>query len=91
LAEYFSDPWVVVPSVLAVISILVNIIMFVSNRKEKSKDKNIDLSNKIASLETKVDNIEIPFRIIQNELLIKGMRSTYDSQPDKMLKKIGVD
>jgi hypothetical protein len=89
LVDYFSDPWVIATLIVAAISIIVNIAMFLSKRKEKSMDKIDDLSHKITALDTKFAGIEGPFRTIQNELLIKGMRYTFDKQPEDVLKKIG--
>lgn len=64
--------------------------MFVSNRREKSNSKINELETEQKVLKARIDYIEEPVKTIQKEMLIKFLRTTYDT-PENVLRNIGID
>lgn len=79
-----------IPTSIAIISIMLNLLMFFSKRKGESTDKVGKLVTEHEVLKIRVDNIEGPIKTIQNEMLIKFLRTNYDT-PEKVLRNVGVD
>jgi hypothetical protein len=74
--------------VVAIFSIIMNFVFFIVKRKDDFKEKFTKLSENFIVLDTKFKYLEEPIKIIQTELLLRGLRSTYDP-PEEVLRKIG--
>lgn len=75
-----------IPTLIAIISIILNLWMFFSRRREKSNDKINDLVVEQKVLKTRIDFLEEPIKAIQKETLITFLQ-TNSGKPEKVLRK----